>query len=140
VSLIISVFTSLTDALLDVGEKLFQPKNVVITCSKSGKMTTSLVHYWRDKVLAPNALKKCLLLSDAWTGQSDEEIYKKVPGCKRLAIPKKTTDRLQPLDVFCNRQMKSIIRHAYDRVILAQLSISTSTRDNVIQLASLTQS
>ncbi len=33
---------------------MFQPQNVVITCSKSGKLTTSLVYYWRDKVLAPN--------------------------------------------------------------------------------------
>jgi hypothetical protein len=117
---------------------MFQPRNVVITCSKSGKLTKSLVHYWSDMVLAPNAPKKCLLLSDAWPTQSDVEIYKKVPGCKRLGIPQKTTDRLQPLDVFYNRQMKSIIRRAYDRVILDQLPIAMSTRDNIIRLVSLT--
>lgn len=119
---------------------MFQPRNVVITCSKSGKLTKSLVHYWSDMVLAPNAPKKCLLLSDAWLTQSDVEIYKKVPGCKRLGIgiPQKTTDRLQPLDVFYNRQMKSIMRRAYDRVILDQLPIAMSTRDNIIRLVSLT--
>jgi hypothetical protein len=140
VSLIISAITSLADASLDVREKMFEPQNVVITCSKFGKLTTSLVYYWRDKVLAPNAPKKCLRLSDAWPGQSDEEIYKKVPGCKRLAIPKKTTDRIQPLDVFYNRQMKSIIRHAYDPVILDQLPVAMSARDNIIRLVSLTHS
>ena len=108
-SLLIFISTSLNDTLIDVQAKMFQPRNVVITCSKSGKLTTSLVHYWRDKVLVPIVHKKCLLLSDAWPGQSDEEIYKKVPGCKHLAIPKKTTDRIQPLDVFYNRQNKSII-------------------------------
>jgi hypothetical protein len=125
---------------IDVREKMFQPQNVVITCSKSGKLTISLVYYWRDKVVAPNVPKKCLLLSDAWPGQSDEEIYKKVPECKRFAIPKKTTDRIQPLDVFYNRQMKSIMRHAYDRVVLDQLPISMSTRDNIIRLVSPTHS
>ncbi|CAF1435566.1 unnamed protein product [Adineta ricciae] len=124
----------------NVQAKMFQPSNVVITCSKSGKLTKSLVHYWRDKVLAAIVHKKCLLLSDAWLGQGDEEIYKRVPGCKRLVIPKKTTDKIQPLDVFHNRQMKSIIRHAYDRVMLDQLPISMSTRNNIIRLVSLTHS
>ena len=31
-----------------VKQHLFEPKNVVITCSGSGKLTTSLVTYWRD--------------------------------------------------------------------------------------------
>ena len=110
---------------------MFQPRNVVITCSKSGKLTKSVVHYWSNMVLAPNAPRKCLLLSDAWPTQGDVDIYQKVPGCKRLGIPQKITDRLQPLDVFYNRQMKSIIRRAYDRVILDQLPIAMSTQDNI---------
>ena len=93
---------------------------------------------WYDMVLAPNTPKKCLPLSDAWPTQGDVDIYQKVPGCKRLGIPQKTTDRLQPLDVLYNRQMKSIIRRAYDRVILDQLPIAMSTRDNIIRLVSLT--
>ncbi|CAF1592593.1 unnamed protein product [Adineta ricciae] len=71
----------------NVRAKMFQPRNIVITCSKSGKLTKSLVHYWSDMVLVPNAPEKCLLLSDAWPTQSDVEIYKKVSGCKRLGIP-----------------------------------------------------
>ena len=73
----------------------------------------------------------------AWPGQDDVDIYTKVPGCKRLAIPKKTTDRLQPLDVFYSLQMKSIILRAHDRVILDQLPITKRTRDNIIRLVSL---
>ena len=61
-----------------------------------------------------------------------------MPGSKRLAIPQKATDRLQPLDVFYNRQKKSIIPRAYDHVILVQLPIAMSTRDNIIRLVSLT--
>ena len=48
-----------------------------------------------------------------------------------------STDRLQPLDVFYNRQTKSTINRAYNRVILDQLPIPISTRDNIIRLASL---
>ena len=43
----------------------FQPKNVVITCSSSGKLTSSLVTYWKDNVLAPSIGSKTLLLSDS---------------------------------------------------------------------------
>ncbi|CAF1688983.1 unnamed protein product, partial [Adineta ricciae] len=64
----------------NVRAKMFQPRNVVITCSKSGKLTKSLVHYCSDMILSPNAPKKCLLLSDAWPTQSAVEVYKKAPG------------------------------------------------------------
>ena len=56
---------------------------------------------------------------------------------KRLAISQKTTDPLQPLDMFYNRQMKSRIRRAYDRVILHRLPITMSIRDKIIRLVSL---
>ena len=126
--------------MLDIREKMLKPKNVVITCSKAGKLTTSLVYYWRDNILVPNVSTKSLFLSDAWPRQRDEEIYTNVPGCKFLAIPKITTDRIQPLDVLYNRQMKSIIRRAYDRVILDELHISMSRRDNIIRLVPLVHS
>lgn len=41
-----------------VKKNLFQPINVVITCSKSGKLTLSLVRYWCEKCLAPAVNKK----------------------------------------------------------------------------------
>jgi hypothetical protein len=48
-----------------VKKNLFKPANVVITCSSSGKLTTSLVSYWRDNCLLASIGKKCLLLSDS---------------------------------------------------------------------------
>ena len=41
-----------------VKKRLFQPGNVIITCSKSGKLTTSLVRYWCDNCLIPSIDKK----------------------------------------------------------------------------------
>ncbi|CAF1619742.1 unnamed protein product, partial [Didymodactylos carnosus] len=83
----------------NIKNNLFQADNVVVTCSKSGKLTTSLVEYWVDKVLQPTVKDgKCLLLSDYWGGQRDANLYRKVKNLERLEIPKKTTSMIQPLD------------------------------------------
>ena len=58
-----------------VKANLFEPANVVITCSSSGKLTSSLVLYWRDHCLVPSIGTKALLLSDSWSGQNDASIY-----------------------------------------------------------------
>ena len=49
---------------------LYKADNVVVTCSASDKLTTSLVEYWRDHVLLPSISLsfKSLLLSDSWSG------------------------------------------------------------------------
>jgi hypothetical protein len=47
-------------------------------------------------------------------------------------------DQIQPLDVFVNRQMKVIPRRLYDRVLLDELDINISERNNIIRLMSLT--
>ena len=58
-----------------VKANLFEPANVVITCSPSGMLTSSLVLYWRDRCLVPSIRTKALLLSDSWSGQNDAKIY-----------------------------------------------------------------
>ena len=58
-----------------VKKHLFQPKNVTITCSSSGKLTMSLVDYWRDNCFLPLIGDKSLLLSDSYPEQSREETY-----------------------------------------------------------------
>jgi hypothetical protein len=90
----------------NIRSHLFKASNVVIICSSSGKLTTSLVEYWRDHVLLQSLGKhqKFQLISDCWGGQTDGKgLYDHIPGCTRLEIPKKTTDQIQPLDVLCNR-------------------------------------
>jgi hypothetical protein len=124
-----------------VKKNLFKPTNVVITCSSSGKLTTSLVAYWRDKCLLPYVGRKCLLVSDSWCGQKDLKLYEK-KNCNgknvvRLEIPKKTTSELQPLDCFYNRQMKNFIKKLYNRVALDKIDIHLYERNNIIKLVSL---
>ena len=36
-----------------VKKNLFAPSNILLTCSKWAKLTSSLIEYWRDNVLAP---------------------------------------------------------------------------------------
>ena len=97
-----------------VKNKLLKPSNVVITCSASGKLTSSLVAYWRDNCLLPSVGDKCLLLSDKWSAQNNISLYDKSNGqnkhITRNQIPQKTTSDLQPLDVYYNRQMKDFIK------------------------------
>ena len=76
----------------NIKKNLFTASNVVITCSKSGKLTTSLVQYRIDNVLKPTiGNQKCLLLYDYCGGQRDETLYADLNNLKRLEIPKKTT-------------------------------------------------
>ena len=96
-----------------VKKHLFQPKNVTITCSSSGKLTMSLVDYWRDNCFLRLIGAKCLLLSDSYPGQSHEETYLS-QNCKGkhvtlLQIPQNSTADLQPLDCYFNRQIKSML-------------------------------
>ena len=57
-----------------VKRNLFEPKNFVITCSSSGKLTSSLVKYWKNKVLVASIRKKALLVSDSWSDRNDDSI------------------------------------------------------------------
>ncbi|CAF3324932.1 unnamed protein product [Rotaria socialis] len=124
-----------------VKNKLFKPSNVVITCSASGKLTSSLVAYWRDNCLLPSIGGKCLLLSDSWSAQNDMSLYDKA-NCQnkhitRIQTPQKTTSDLQPLDVYYNRQMKNFIKRIYNRVALDEIPIHMYERNNIIKIVSL---
>ena len=109
----------------------------MVTCSSSEKLTRSLVEYWRDHVLRPFVPEKSLLLSDYWSGQRHSDIYAAVKGCKRLEIPAHTTSRIQPLDVYFNRQWKVVARRIFDHVQLDDIAINLSQRNNIIHVNSL---
>ncbi|CAF4497539.1 unnamed protein product [Didymodactylos carnosus] len=55
----------------------------------------------------------------------------------RLQIPQNTTDELQPVDCYFNRQIKSFLKACYHRVALDELDIHLHERNNIIRLASL---
>ncbi|CAF3482491.1 unnamed protein product [Rotaria sp. Silwood2] len=119
----------------NVKRNLFKPNNIILTCSKSGKLTSSLVEYWRDEVLKPLIdNKKYLLISDCWGAQQADSIYEKVTNIKRLEIKKKTTSIIQPLNVYFNRQYKVIARKLYDYIRLHNVDINLAQRNNIIKM------
>ncbi len=62
----------------NIKKNLFQAVNVTLTCSKSGKLSSSLVEYWIQKVLEPTVgNEKILLVLDIWGGQTDENYTRK---------------------------------------------------------------
>ncbi|CAF1504101.1 unnamed protein product, partial [Rotaria sordida] len=112
----------------NVRGRLFKAPNIVVSCSKSGKLTTDLVKFWRDNVLLPSiASHHTLLISDCWPGQSNiTGIYDNINKLYRLELPKHTTTQIQPLDLFYNNQHKYIARRMFDRVLLDGLDINLS--------------
>ena len=96
-----------------VQKNLFEPSNVIITCSPSGKLTSSLGSYGVTIVFY-FLLDISLLLSDSWSAQNNTNFYDKVDCNKknitRIQIPQKTTNNLQALDVYYNCQMKNVIK------------------------------
>ncbi|CAF1202220.1 unnamed protein product [Adineta ricciae] len=118
----------------NIKANLPQLKNVVVTYSASGKLTTSLVEYWRNECLIPSLTSQSvLLLSDSWPGQTyGKGIYESIKRLKRLEIPWKTTSTIQPLDVFFNRQWRVIVRRVHKRLLLDEIDIHLAQR-NVVQ-------
>lgn len=59
---------------------MFKPRNLVIKCSKSGKMDKQMMKDFVQSVLQPNITdnKACLIL-DSWSGQRDSQLYE-LPG------------------------------------------------------------
>ena len=99
-----------------VKRNLFNPKNIILTCSKSGKLTSSLVTYWRDNCSIPNISLKALLLIDSFPTHANPEIYRNLTNFEYRIIPPKITSIIQPLDIYYNRQYKIMVRRIYDHV------------------------
>lgn len=89
------------------------PCNVELTCSTSGKMTTSLNEYLIEKLLIPNIKGPFLHIVDAWAGHKNPDSYAKYfggstgrPEIDLQVIPDKCTPTCQPCDATFYRQLK----------------------------------
>ena len=54
-----------------------------------------------------------------------------------LFIPQNTTDELQPLNCYFNRQIKNFLKACYHCVALDELDMHLHERNNIIRLVSL---
>jgi Tc5 transposase C-terminal domain/Tc5 transposase DNA-binding domain len=126
------------------------PKNVTITCSTSGKMSTSLNEYFIEQQFVPNLKNNFVCIVDSWGGHNQIGSYEKFfgkslsrPAITLKIVPEKCTPIVQPLDTYFHRQLKYL-----GKEILAALELfipisslgvehSTTTRMGVIKLQSL---
>jgi hypothetical protein len=150
-----NVFMCLQEPTGKLGPRVAQeveeylPCNVTLTCSSSGKMSSSLNEYFIEKQLVPKVTKKFLHIVDSWSGHTNHGSYTKFFGevnnrpeiCLRV-IPEKCTPLAQPLDTTFHRQLKYLARE-----ILSGLEIfvnvdgvsqedNWNTRKGVIRLQS----
>lgn len=101
-----------------VDEYMKKYPNVVVTSSKSGKLTTKLYTDFLKHVLKPYVGEKSfLLLIDSWGGQTNPVLYDEIfqdangmPTCSIKVIPPKCTPIVQPCDVYFFRQVKNFIK------------------------------
>jgi len=127
---------------------LFPAPNVTVTCSTSGKLTSTLVEYYLDQVLLKAVDKDFMLVLDSWTGQKDRGIFENrfgidgKPLCTLKYIPEKCTDTCQPLDTTFHLQLKYFAKAIYAEASLAEPEETNpvdeiTTRNNIIRTHSL---
>ncbi|XP_044580607.1 uncharacterized protein LOC123262454 isoform X2 [Cotesia glomerata] len=129
----------------NVEEYLKKYKNVIVTSSKSGKLTTTLYKNFLEKCLMPYVQKnKFLLIIDSWTGQVKPELYdeifqddKKMPTCTFKVIPPKCTPLVQPCDVYFCRQVKNFIKRLQSTAELLDKNYEIHSREDCIKIHSI---
>lgn len=81
-----------------------------------------------------------MLLIDSWSGHCSDAVQEAAPTGKSvipMKIPKGTTGKIQPLDVYGFRIWKNYVRHFSDSVILLDYDMNLHLRNNIIKLQSL---
>ena len=92
-------------------------KNIFITCSKSGKLSSSLVLQFNQNVIQSYVENRpFVLILDSWSGHSKQTLYEDFKNengestCTLKIIPANYTPLCQPLDVYLHRQMKYFVK------------------------------
>lgn len=124
-----------------VKKSLFSAPNVEITCSKSGKLNSSLFTYWVEMVLLDASPCTSLVLLDSWVPHKQDDPFTifelhGIP-CERMIIPENTTPLVQPLDVYYFHAWKAVMKRFYDHIQLHGIDVILSQRNNIIKMQSL---
>ncbi|XP_070171198.1 uncharacterized protein [Polyergus mexicanus] len=120
-------------------------KNVVVTCSKSGKLTKDLYKQFLETIVVPYVTNnKFMLITDSWEGQTDcslhDDIFENDSGeatCTLKFIPPKCTPLCQPCDVYFYRQVKNFIRRMQNAPALLKDQREIAPREDAIKIHSI---
>lgn len=120
-------------------------KNVIITSSKSGKLTTALYKDFLTDVLKPYVGdEQFLLLIDSWGGQTNPSLYdeifqneQRLTTCSIKVIPPKCTPLVQPCDVYFYRQVKNLIKRLQNCAYIIEKNREINGREDCIKIQSI---
>lgn len=117
---------------------LFKAPNLVVSCTKSGKMNGSQVKFFFENVAKPNIRGSVLYSLDSWTGHVNCDAYNNVDTGKLVVkvIPKNGTEFCQPLDVYFNRQLKYFVKRIKSFANIED--IDTGSRNDTLKIQCLT--
>lgn len=126
--------------------------NVEVYASTSGKLTAVMMNRWFDGTLS-DAVRSVarrrqtelqdepavLLVADSWSGHSSQTQQQNIArlGAKLLRIPPQTTDRIQPLDVNFNRQLKIFYNRIMEEAFYQDILPTLTSREGIINVQSL---
>lgn len=123
-------------------------KNVIVVCSKSGKLTSYLYEQYLKIILKPYVGNNSfLLIVDSWGGQKNIHMYNEIfrdhinkPTCNLQIIPLKCTPICQPCDVYFYRQVKIIIKRIQNcpNILINGEKAELNSRYDAIRIQSLT--
>lgn len=95
----------------------FNYENLIIRCSKSGKLNKRLVRDFFQNVFKPiveqNPEKKTVLVVDSWSAQKSDELYQDKNAAVLLKILPEDSTGFMPLDLFCFHQAFHGTRFSY---------------------------
>ncbi|XP_032673519.1 uncharacterized protein LOC116845214 [Odontomachus brunneus] len=119
--------------------------NVIVKCSKSGKLTTNIYKDFLKEILQPYVKnEKFLLIIDSWGGQTNSQIYddifvddEDIPSCQIKIIPPKCTLLCQPCDVYFFRQVQNFIKKLQNCTYLLKRNRKIANREDAIKIHSL---
>lgn len=116
-------------------------KNVFVTCSKSGKLTSELVAIYLVNILKPYIKDDFVIILDSWGGQGERVLIEKLSefGYKFeiKIIPAGCTPYAQPCDVYFFRQVKDFIKRIQNSTTVLTEDRQLNTRSDSIKIHSL---
>ena len=93
---------------VNVEKSLFQPENLLVQCSNSGKVITSISSVYYDEIFK-KSFSKIAFIHDTFAVKFQNDKFNQCfqKDSIKLQIPQKCTSTYQPLDVFVFRQWKN---------------------------------
>ncbi|XP_020292188.1 uncharacterized protein LOC109858896 [Pseudomyrmex gracilis] len=119
--------------------------NVVVTSSKSGKLTSNLYTQFLKEILLPYVKKeKFLLIIDSWPGQTNPALYDEIfldddsaGTCTIKVVPPKCTPLCQPCDVYFYRQVNNFIKRLQNCSTLIEQNREITSHEDCIKIHSI---